>query len=318
MSPLLFTIYIDELLLRLQKSKCGCFIGNTFCGAMGYADDVVLLAPTATSLRNMLRICLEYGKDYNVLFNPDKTKLIIYTGREQPYKCPKISFAGKYIEPVAYDKHLGFPVGNITPAYIMTQAINDFLVRVNMVKSHFNHLPPDVIYRLFKTYCMPLYGCPLWDYSKKSIDRFYVTWRKAIRSILYIPRTTHCNLLHLICEDIPVKDQLYQRFVRFIGNAINSHNQVTKLCATLAQQGSSSSVANNITTVSHYFGVSRYDVHHINQQKFKFNYNDASHVTASAITELLETKYVYAFKPNDFFVLSRDECNLLLNWLCTM
>ena len=36
MSPLLFTVYIDELLIRLQKCGYGCYIGNSLYGALGY------------------------------------------------------------------------------------------------------------------------------------------------------------------------------------------------------------------------------------------------------------------------------------------
>ena len=51
MSPLLFTIimYIDVLLCRLKRSGYGCYIGNMFCGALGYADDVIIMAPTVTA-----------------------------------------------------------------------------------------------------------------------------------------------------------------------------------------------------------------------------------------------------------------------------
>ena len=36
MSPLLFhCIYLDELLIRLQKCGYGCFIGNSFHGVLG-------------------------------------------------------------------------------------------------------------------------------------------------------------------------------------------------------------------------------------------------------------------------------------------
>ena len=41
LSPILFTIYVDELLTRLRDAHLGCHIGSLFCGALGYADDVV-------------------------------------------------------------------------------------------------------------------------------------------------------------------------------------------------------------------------------------------------------------------------------------
>ena len=42
-SPILFNIHIDELLLLLEKLGIGCYIGTMFVGAIGYADDLTLL-----------------------------------------------------------------------------------------------------------------------------------------------------------------------------------------------------------------------------------------------------------------------------------
>ncbi len=37
-SPVLFTIYMDQLLNRLEKSGLGCHIGAYYYGSFGYAD----------------------------------------------------------------------------------------------------------------------------------------------------------------------------------------------------------------------------------------------------------------------------------------
>ena len=37
-SPLLFSIYIDNLFLELRTSGLGCHVGLTYIGAFGYAD----------------------------------------------------------------------------------------------------------------------------------------------------------------------------------------------------------------------------------------------------------------------------------------
>ena len=55
-SPVLFCIYLDGLLCRLAELKIGCFIGNVFVGALAYADDIALLAPTTRAVRLMLGI----------------------------------------------------------------------------------------------------------------------------------------------------------------------------------------------------------------------------------------------------------------------
>ena len=40
LSPLQFSIYIDNLFVQLKHSGLGCYLGSTFTGAFGYADDV--------------------------------------------------------------------------------------------------------------------------------------------------------------------------------------------------------------------------------------------------------------------------------------
>ena len=311
MSPLLFTIYIDVLLCRLRNSGYGCHIGNMFCGALGYADDVILLAPTVTAMNHLLDICTEYGLEYDVLFNPDKTKLIYFDN----VKCnssPNIRLSGKPIEIVEYDKHLGFVVGNVEPQHIISQAVNEFLGKVNMVKSHFKYIPHEIMYKLFKTYCMPLYGCTLWDFSNKVINKFYVAWRKAIRYILGLPRTTHCVLLHQICSDIPVLEQLYSRFINFIKGLNNSNNQVTNMCVNIALQGSNSIVSNNITIVSNYLSVSRYNIPYSNIHQIVRNSTVSD--TAQVIKDLLDMKHRNMFESTFFHY---NDIKFMIEVLCT-
>ena len=57
LSPSLFAIYMDDLLVRLTDSGVGCYMDEFFCGAVCYADDLALLAPCPAALRAMLRCC---------------------------------------------------------------------------------------------------------------------------------------------------------------------------------------------------------------------------------------------------------------------
>ena len=45
-SPLLFALYIDGLFLLLKQLGRGCHVGLTYAGALGYADDIALVAPS--------------------------------------------------------------------------------------------------------------------------------------------------------------------------------------------------------------------------------------------------------------------------------
>jgi Reverse transcriptase (RNA-dependent DNA polymerase) len=74
LSPVLFCVYFDPLLNNLNTAGVGCHIGSFFVGALVYADDLVLLAPSASAMRCILRICDEYAAQFKVVFNASKSK----------------------------------------------------------------------------------------------------------------------------------------------------------------------------------------------------------------------------------------------------
>ncbi len=39
-SPVMFTVYMDELILEFKRSGIGCHIGHKYYGSLGYADDL--------------------------------------------------------------------------------------------------------------------------------------------------------------------------------------------------------------------------------------------------------------------------------------
>ena len=77
-SPILFSIYYDELITRLSSSRYGCRLSGKFVGALAYADDITLLCPSLHGLQEMVNICADFGTDYHVTFNDKKTTCIMF------------------------------------------------------------------------------------------------------------------------------------------------------------------------------------------------------------------------------------------------
>ena len=50
LSPFLFNVYMDDLSVNLKKCPTGCIAGGTVVNHLMYADDIVLLSPSATGL----------------------------------------------------------------------------------------------------------------------------------------------------------------------------------------------------------------------------------------------------------------------------
>ena len=85
MSPLLFGVYMDGLWEELKYLGIGCYIGQHFCGAAGYADDIILPCPTNSGLRKIIEACEKYSKVHDVLFHGSKSKLLVYKKDADPH-----------------------------------------------------------------------------------------------------------------------------------------------------------------------------------------------------------------------------------------
>lgn len=70
LSHILLCLYVDGLLMALSQAGVVCFIGDNFVGALAHADDIVLLAPSASALCTVLAICDIYADDYQFRFIP--------------------------------------------------------------------------------------------------------------------------------------------------------------------------------------------------------------------------------------------------------
>jgi len=60
LNPVLFCIYIDSLLTKLSESGIGCYMDDNFLGALGYADDIILIDPSPSAMCKLLAICDGY------------------------------------------------------------------------------------------------------------------------------------------------------------------------------------------------------------------------------------------------------------------
>ncbi len=68
-SPLMFTMYMDELIKELKASGIGCHIGHEYLGFLGYADDLKLMCLGIKGLQKMISICEKFGEKYSVKYN---------------------------------------------------------------------------------------------------------------------------------------------------------------------------------------------------------------------------------------------------------
>ena len=59
-SPAFWNIYLDPLFSVLREAGVGCHMAGMFLGVVGYADDLILLAPSQHAAQMMLKSCKQF------------------------------------------------------------------------------------------------------------------------------------------------------------------------------------------------------------------------------------------------------------------
>ena len=239
-------MHVDELFSRLKRSGLGCYVGHVFCGGLGYADDVVVMAPTESALRRMLRICSEFADEFSLIFNPAKSKYIALSSVTKRTTPKTIKWGSEVINRDSTAVHLGNVIGHNSNTVSISSAVKDLYLRVNVLRQNFSFCSLDVKYALFRTRCMAMYGSQLWDFSTPGCNTIFVAWRKSLRCLLGLDPRTRSHLLPLIVRDSSVKIQLHRRSLKFIVKALGSFNVCTRLLAERAMAGSNSRVSRSI------------------------------------------------------------------------
>ena len=59
----LFSVFVDDVLLKLNKSSLGCHIKSLCLNAIMYADDILLMSISVCDLQTMVYLCVTYLED---------------------------------------------------------------------------------------------------------------------------------------------------------------------------------------------------------------------------------------------------------------
>ena len=94
-----------------------------------------------------------------------------------------VTFDGDKIRRTSKYVDLGNIVGGCNNEIRIKVTTDDFIRRANTVMSQFKLAPHLIKYKLFKSFCSSLHGFLLWDVPAKSINKFYISWRKCLRQL---------------------------------------------------------------------------------------------------------------------------------------
>ena len=72
LGPILFLIFINDLLEKLNKSNLGATLNALIISSLGFADDIVLNSDSPSKLQSLINICCEWAVANGMEFNTSK------------------------------------------------------------------------------------------------------------------------------------------------------------------------------------------------------------------------------------------------------
>lgn len=249
LSPMLFNLYIDELIDKISLSPVGCMMGFGRSNIVAYADDMVLLSPSKDGLQALLNIFLLEINKLKLRVNTDKTVCMVFTSHNKPYQNNvNIYFNGMKLKNVNSIKYLGFMLmHNLSNLNDIRRARKSFYISFNSLLRKFNTLDHEGFLILFRSYCLQMYGADLW-YDNKGccsiMKQFGIGYHKAIKKI-YGVSTRDSN--HIICERANL--MTFNHYMNFI-RIRTAYKLITEPCSfiykNIAYMKHSSNVIRNV------------------------------------------------------------------------
>ena len=189
LSPYLFNIYIDELIVRLNDAATG------IPHSLFYADDGVLLAQDLPSLHRLADLLTAWSAEAGIAVNVKKCGLVLGRGVAPELVSDPALICGKPLPIVESYTYLGFPVrsNGIDFLAYLSNRLAQANGRASFLRLHSDDWGPTHRLRIYGRYLAPMfeYGAPLifaWSRQNEANKRAFraatVGWKDLVGWIL--------------------------------------------------------------------------------------------------------------------------------------
>lgn len=215
LSPYLFCVFMDDLSLALNDVPTGCFLGEQRVNHLMYADDIVLLSPSASGLRQLLSQCELYGQSHDILFNSSKCNVMVFSCTLlKSLKDAEFKINEKTILQCSQYKYLGHIVVNtLNDNLDIQRQIKKLYAQGNILIRKFSNCSESVKIMLFRTYCTSLYTPHLWwNFSQTCLQKLIVAYNNIFRVLTRQPK--FCSASHMfVVRNLPTCTMLIRKHI---------------------------------------------------------------------------------------------------------
>ena len=143
LSPRIFIIYVNDLIVRLRTAGVGCHLFSLFVACIMYADDLCLIAPSRGAMQQLLNICEIFCNESCLSFNVNKSKALLF-GRHDIHLVLPLRLNEECIEFVPSWKYLGCTIDSgRTFAFSIGSELGAFYASANSILRSLRGMPND-------------------------------------------------------------------------------------------------------------------------------------------------------------------------------
>lgn len=251
----------------------------------------------------MLVVCDNFSKEYCTKFNATKSKLLTFGNCKV---VNDLTFQGNVVPHTDREKHVGILVSTSKDIHmtVITNACNDMYSKFNVMYRQMHYLDKSILYKMFNTHCLSLYGYQTFNFSNKRVmNLLFIAWRKCIKRMLNIPFRCHIEYLHVLCNDETLELKLHRRFVKFVISIHKSKNCIIRTMDKVAVS-STSTVSESLKYICERYSMNRFK---IDMRCIKVEVSNEIEQKATLISDLISLR---DSTPLD------EELNMLIEHLC--
>ena len=208
LSPLLYALYVDDALCKLNQMDFGCYVSGLMISALMYADDVILIAPSVVALQKLISLCQSEFEDLYLHFNVTKCAAMRVGPRYKSVCSTLVVAGGVSISWVSEIKYLGVVISQglflkVNVHYNKVKFFNSFN---SLYAKLGNQYSIDTLIHLLNTNCLStlLYGLEAFNLTKSNFNDLQFPLNRAYIKMFHVNNTESIKWCQLYMQQLPI------------------------------------------------------------------------------------------------------------------
>ena len=186
LSPYLFNFYINDIIEEISNLDVGCSLGMEKMNLICYADDIVLISPSANGLQYLIDRISSLLIQHGMVINVGKSSYIVFGSKSSINKFHSIVLLGEEMKRSPSCVYLGTVLsGDMSLKLDMDRAMNAYLKQFNSIYYRFNSLDSNLKFFLYKAFTS-FYAIELWYdnlINRNKFRKVEICYHKCVKKV---------------------------------------------------------------------------------------------------------------------------------------